>query len=122
MEAERLGRVPSADSLMSCQLDQTDRKKWRGFFASLSPVEKEQQQERQLKEAMAAKRKEYMQLTAAYDQLLEEAHALEHGSPQIQQVLSKVNALGKEAAAALREYHDAVERLVGFYKASASDK
>jgi len=68
---------------------------------------------------MAAKREVYMQLNAQFEQLLEEAHTLEHGSPQIRQVLLKANALGKEVAAALREYHDAVERLTDFYRASA---
>ena len=88
------------------------------FFDTLSAVEKEQQ-EHELREAMATKRGEYLQLTAEYDKLLEGAHALEHGSPQIMQVLLKANALGKEVAAALREYHDAVEQLTEFYRASA---
>ena len=95
---------------------------WKGMvFVSLSAVEKEQQ-ERELRDAMATKRGEYMQLTAEYDKLLEEAHALEHGRPQLVQVLFKANALGKEAAAALREYHDAGEKLTEFCQASAPPK
>ena len=72
-------------------------------------------------EAMAASRKEYVSLTLEYDRLLGQAHAVEHGSPEVVKILTTANALGRQAAEALRRYHNAVEELTDYYKSRHTD-
>lgn len=69
---------------------------------------------------MAAKRTEYLRLNEEYDRLMEQAHALPHGSGEMVQLLSALNVFGPQVFAALREYHDAVEQLTEFYRTAAT--
>ena len=87
-------------------------------FCSLSAVQMDNQRVSELRDEIAAKRGEYLRLEAQYDELLESAHTLEHGSEQIIQILSKVNALSLLLSDALCEYLDAVQRLKDLYRAS----
>ena len=73
------------------------------------------QQEKELREAMAASRAEYASLSQEYDRLLDQAHAFEHGSPEVVKILIAANALGRQMADALRHHHNSVEQLTAFY-------
>jgi hypothetical protein len=87
-------------------------------FVSLSAVQIDNQRAQELRDAIATKREEYLRLEAEYDNLLQSAHTLEHGSEQMIEVLSKVNALSPPLSDALGEYLHAVERRKDLYRAS----
>jgi hypothetical protein len=72
----------------------------------------------ELRDEIAAKRGEYLRIEAEYDELLQSAHTMEHGSEQMIQVLFKMNALSLLLSNALNNYFDAVEKLKNLYRAS----